>query len=518
MQTTTAEILLSGAAQIESPIPEDGNAMVSVSHRDKDCRDFALLEHAEIVETWHQLGRDWVAFTRRVRTFKDAKSFRFILDPVSGLPFTRFESWAKAFLGQSVSGIFADLKTLRELKGVLSDPELALMSKENARHLVRRKQQNKLVDAVILDDAAHLKAAEFVARYPVEDTSKAGKSGPELCQLGPFTVAETTAEIFSLAINVAKRQCEGIGQAGVDSAICLTEKMPKRYSTRRGYEVWLRCYVVPRWGVALITDLQARPVDLWLQSLDLQPKSLAEIRGLIGRLWDFAMWCEVVPVQRNPMELVRIPGSSKRSRTPRSLSFEEFQRFLARLGEPFRTMALVLICFGLRISECLALKWSDVDWFNNKLSVERSIVRQRVDNVKTVYSKQSLPIAPEMLEIFKDWKKTTQFSRNEDWIFASPAKLGRQPWCYDQVLREFMKAAEAAGIGKIGTHSMRHSYRSWLDAVGTTIAVQKKLMRHADIRTTMNVYGDVVTDEMQQASGKVSRLALNSTQAARNGL
>src|ERR1700732_4674427 len=34
-----------------------------------------------------------------------------------------------------------------------------------------------------------------------------------------------------------------------------------------------------------------------------------------------------------------------------------------------------------------------------------------------------------------------------------------------------------------------------VDAVGTQAAVQQKLMRHADIRTTMNVYGDIVTDE-----------------------
>jgi hypothetical protein len=54
---------------------------------------------------------------------------------------------------------------------------------------------------------------------------------------------------------------------------------------------------------------------------------------------------------------------------------------------------------------------------------------------------------------------------------------------------------------------MRHTYRSWLDAEGTPIAVQQKLMRHADIRTTMNVYGDVVTDEMEQAASKVARLA-----------
>jgi integrase len=38
--------------------------------------------------------------------------------------------------------------------------------------------------------------------------------------------------------------------------------------------------------------------------------------------------------------------------------------------------------------------------------------------------------------------------------------------------------------------------------------VQQKLMRHADIRTTMNVYGDVVTDEMQEAHAKVVGMAL----------
>jgi hypothetical protein len=39
--------------------------------------------------------------------------------------------------------------------------------------------------------------------------------------------------------------------------------------------------------------------------------------------------------------------------------------------------------------------------------------------------------------------------------------------------------------------------------------VEQKLMRHADIRTTMNVYGTVVTDEMTTASGKVARLVVN---------
>src|SRR6202041_2032324 len=207
------------------------------------------------------------------------------------------------------------------------------------------------------------------------------------------------------------------------------------------------------------------------------------------------MWRGDVPTQRNPMELVTVKGASKRRRKPRSLTVAEFQRFIVHLKEPFRTMALLCVCFGLRISECLALKWSDVDWLNSKFSVQRGIVKQHVDDVKTIGSERDMTIDAGMAEVLKLWKQTSQFSASEDWMFASPAKIGRQPWSYDQVLRAFVNAGTDAGIGKLGTHSMQHSYRSWLDAVGTPIAVQQKLMRHADIRTTMNVYGDIVTDE-----------------------
>jgi hypothetical protein len=61
------------------------------------------------------------------------------------------------------------------------------------------------------------------------------------------------------------------------------------------------------------------------------------------------------------------------------------------------------------------------------------------------------------------------------------------------------------------------AYRSWLDAVKTPIAVQQKMMRHTDIRTTMNIYGDVVTDEMSTAGLKVAEIAFqkNGAQAER---
>ena len=73
------------------------------------------------------------------------------------------------------------------------------------------------------------------------------------------------------------------------------------------------------------------------------------------------------------------------------------------------------------------------------------------------------------------------------------------------------RAAKKAGIGHVSSHTFRHTYRTWLDSVGTPVGVQQKLMRHSDIRTTMNIYGDVVTDDVRTASRKVARIALAVT-------
>jgi integrase len=186
----------------------------------------------------------------------------------------------------------------------------------------------------------------------------------------------------------------------------------------------------------------------------------------------------------------------------------EFRKFVAHLEEPIRTLALLCVSFGLRISEALALRWSDVNWLQGTVEISRGIVMQHVGDVKTTESARSMVIDAELLAVLKSWKQTSQFAGEDDWMFASPVKIGRLPISYPHVWQTFQDAARRAGLPQFGTHTLRHTYRSWLDAAGAPIAVQQKLMRHADILTTMNIYGDVVTDEMRQAHSKVVRMAL----------
>ena len=285
------------------------------------------------------------------------------------------------------------------------------------------------------------------------------------------------------------------------------ERMPSRHSTARVYRSFLSNRILPKWGGQPIHTLQPRPVELWLRELPLSPKSKTHVRSLMHGLVEFAMWAGLLDISRNPISLVQNTGATRRVRKARSLTVEQFHALLKELHEPFSTMALLCVCLGLRISEALALRWADVDWLGSRLNVRRGIVEQVVDDVKTEGSARSFNLTSELLERLKSCKQRSNFSCAEDWVFASPLKLGRLPYSYTGVWRELERAASAAKIGHLGTHSFRHTHRSWLDAVGTSVAVQQKMMRHADIRTTMNIYGDVVTDEMATAGIKVAQLA-----------
>ncbi len=285
------------------------------------------------------------------------------------------------------------------------------------------------------------------------------------------------------------------------------EKMPQRASTRRGYEVYLQKHILPKWQDAELTELQARPVELWLQSLDLAPKSKVHIRGLLSVLWDYAMWRGDVPTLRNPMELVQVRNGSKRTRKPRTMTIEEFHRLSAILTEPYRTMATVGVCLGLRWSEIVGLQWQDLDWLNGELRLQRAVVKQIEDQVKTVHSSKPMALDSRILDLLKQHKQSSVFTEPGDWVFASPEKHGKLPRSYTSFWEKLGRSCQDAGIKHVSPHSFRHSYRAWLDELGTPITVQQRAMRHGDIRVTMS-YGDAVGEGLREATSKVAAKAI----------
>jgi integrase len=64
------------------------------------------------------------------------------------------------------------------------------------------------------------------------------------------------------------------------------------------------------------------------------------------------------------------------------------------------------------------------------------------------------------------------------------------------------------GIGRIGWQTFRHSHSTMLHAQGVDLKVQQELLRHADIRTTMNVYTQAVPTALRETNCKVVRLVI----------
>ena len=125
------------------------------------------------------------------------------------------------------------------------------------------------------------------------------------------------------------------------------ERMPTRIDTKRSYETWIQNHIIPKWGDCKITDLEPRPVELWLGSLALAPKSKTHIRGVLRNLWDFAAWSGEVPrEQRNPMELVRIKDASKRLERPGVSPLKSSNGFAAASPGAIPHVALLCCCLG----------------------------------------------------------------------------------------------------------------------------------------------------------------------------
>ena len=77
------------------------------------------------------------------------------------------------------------------------------------------------------------------------------------------------------------------------------------------------------------------------------------------------------------------------------------------------------------MSELFALKWRDVNFQTNEVSIVRSIVFQVVGPCKTEASQKPIPLDPRLADALLLWRQQTRYEGTDDWIFASPATVAK---------------------------------------------------------------------------------------------
>jgi len=280
----------------------------------------------------------------------------------------------------------------------------------------------------------------------------------------------------------------------------------KAYSTKVGYTCYLNNWILPRWRQYRLSTVKTVAVEEWLDSLSVAAATKAKLRNIMSAIFNHAIRYEWL--DRNPITLVR--QSAKRERVPSVLDVGETSALLAELHQPYKVMVLLAAATGLRASELLGLKWQDIDFEFLEINLTRGVVHQVVGALKTEASKRPVPLDRELADSLLEWRCSSPYRQQDDWVFASPEMKGQQPYWPENLLRRHIRpAAERCHITKpIGWHTFRHSYATLLKANGEDVKVVQESLRHANSRITLDTYTQASTPAKRQAQTKVVRMIL----------
>ena len=168
--------------------------------------------------------------------------------------------------------------------------------------------------------------------------------------------AQTANLPVELVSEISERPGEGLrGKVGqLSVSITNRKKVFERQLAFPPVNVW----ITPKWGEHRLSDVRTVEVESWLHALSLANATKAKVRNVMHVI--FAHACRHELLQKNPISLVR--QSAKRKRTPDVLDAGELKKLLTELQNPARALVFLTAATGLRVSEALGLKWSDVEF------------------------------------------------------------------------------------------------------------------------------------------------------------
>ena len=185
--------------------------------------------------------------------------------------------------------------------------------------------------------------------------------------------------------------------------------------------------------------------------------------------------------------------------------------------EIFTTLAYT----GMRAGELLALKWSDIDFENNTISITKTYYNPnnnkkhyQILTPKTESSIGKISVDPHVIQLLKDYKIYVQDTwKNElyvdnNFVFTD---LNGYPLVIKKLstwIQAIMKKTDITNK-HISTHSFRHTHCALLIEAGVHIKEIQERLRHKDINTTMNIYAKITNSYKKDASQKFSQLMEN---------
>lgn len=273
-------------------------------------------------------------------------------------------------------------------------------------------------------------------------------------------------------------------QEGVDTDLtlggwadhCLEHVIKVRTNTLRLYKGFNTNHLKPLHKLKL-PEIDAQTLDKFFQGLELGPGTKKLVSVFLSGLFNQAV--RYGKVKTNPVQQTRaIKGEAKEIQP---LTAKQVKALLAECDEPYSTIFALQVYLGLRIGEVLGLTKDAFD--GNRLTITKQALRNRETGdielvpLKTSRSRRVVMVPEKLMQMLN------LDERPNGLLF--PATFSEQPIAHSTTYHYLQRAAVRAGIGKIGTHTLRHTYGYLSVSVGTNINVISSAMGHTDLRTTL---------------------------------
>ncbi|RXZ02116.1 tyrosine-type recombinase/integrase [Fictibacillus sp. S7] len=304
------------------------------------------------------------------------------------------------------------------------------------------------------------------------------------------------------------------------------KKSSVKDSTFRQLEVIVRIHILPYFGNKKLIRIKRPEIKRWMNHYaEFKDESGHEVYSYGSRLKYLSVLKSIFHYSVHDMEILdkdptnklKIPVKDKirinkdikyysLSDLNRLLDFmETYQHQRYKEYRLYFMLIYLLSQTGLRISEALALQWTDLK--GDKLTIERQTSRDDNNNtmitsLKNSSSYRTIKLDEGLVAELKKFKllqnqmilKHTQFKRNNDGIIFQNF-LGR--YLTPSIIREtFQGYCTKANVSYKGTHVFRHTHAVLLLEAGASIKYVSQRLGHQTIKTTADIYLDV-TDKIE---------------------
>jgi len=218
----------------------------------------------------------------------------------------------------------------------------------------------------------------------------------------------------------------------------------------------------------------------------------------------FCLWCvKRGRMEANPIgELEKLDVSEDVRRGRRAITEEELGRLLAAVPERYQLLYKVALGTGLRAGELKALQWGDIH-----ADYTTPHIRLRAATTKAKRG-DSLPLRADLA---KELSKARHAAADTDRVFDRvPRAREHQKW----LLAADIPYADEQGR-YFDIHALRHEYGTLLSKSGVAPREAMELMRHTDMRLTMNLYTDPRIFDLKAAVEKMPTILPTTPESRR---